>query len=303
MMYNPQLETFICVVDAGSFNKAAEKLYISSPAVIKQINSLEDSLKLQLFERTHRGLVVTEAGKSLYQDAKYLIQYSKESLNRAQVAMDNQEEVIRIGASPITPTQVFMNLWPEIQKHCPNLRLKLVPFENTPENAREILGNLGQNIDVVAGIFDDTMLNVRKCKGLKLSGEPFCCAVAQHHPLATKKKLTLEDLHGENLRLMRRGWSNQVDMLRDELWKNHSEIHITDFEFYNTEIFNQCENSKDVLLAVKNWEGIHPLMKIIPVEWNYEIPFGLLHSPKPSKKVKKLLEATKKVLEKNSDNM
>ena len=33
MMYNPQLETFMCVVESGSFSKAAEKLYISSPAV------------------------------------------------------------------------------------------------------------------------------------------------------------------------------------------------------------------------------------------------------------------------------
>lgn len=70
MMYNPQLDTFICVVEAGSFSKAAEELYISAPAVIKQINSLENSLNLQLFERTHRGLIITEAGKSLYQDAK-----------------------------------------------------------------------------------------------------------------------------------------------------------------------------------------------------------------------------------------
>ena len=75
MMYNLQLDTFICVVEAGSFSKAAEELYISAPAVIKQINSLENSLNLQLFERTHRGLIITEAGKSLYQDAKYLIQY------------------------------------------------------------------------------------------------------------------------------------------------------------------------------------------------------------------------------------
>ena len=53
MMYNPQLDTFVCVVEAESFSKAAEKLYISVPAVIKQINSLENSLNLQLFERTH----------------------------------------------------------------------------------------------------------------------------------------------------------------------------------------------------------------------------------------------------------
>lgn len=55
-MYNPQIETFIKVADAGSFNKAAEELYITPTAVIKQINLLESSLDLVLFERTHRGI-------------------------------------------------------------------------------------------------------------------------------------------------------------------------------------------------------------------------------------------------------
>ena len=77
-MYNPQLETFIRVADAGSFNKAAEELYITAPAVIKQINLLEAELNLRLFERTHRGLTLTEAGKSLYKAAKYVMQYCKE---------------------------------------------------------------------------------------------------------------------------------------------------------------------------------------------------------------------------------
>ncbi len=73
-MYNPQLETFIKVADAGSFNKSAEKLYITPTAVIKQINLLEAELDVKLFERTHRGLTLTKAGKSLYQDTKYIIQ-------------------------------------------------------------------------------------------------------------------------------------------------------------------------------------------------------------------------------------
>lgn len=71
-MYNPQLETFLRVADAGSFNKAAEESYITPTAVIKQINLLETSLDVKLFERTHRGLILTKAGKSLYQDTKLL---------------------------------------------------------------------------------------------------------------------------------------------------------------------------------------------------------------------------------------
>lgn len=84
-MYNPQLDTFVCVVESGSFSKAADKLYISPPAVIKQINSLEASLGLQLFLRTHRGLIPTQAGESLYKDAKYIIRYCNESVQSAKI--------------------------------------------------------------------------------------------------------------------------------------------------------------------------------------------------------------------------
>ena len=61
IMYNPQLETFIRVADAGSFNKAAEQSYITPTAVIKQINLLEADLDVKLFERTHRGLTLTKS--------------------------------------------------------------------------------------------------------------------------------------------------------------------------------------------------------------------------------------------------
>ena len=295
-MYNPQLETFLCVADAGSFNKAAEKLYISPPAVIKQINLLEDNLNLQLFVRTHRGLILTEAGKSLYQDAKYIIQYCKDSVTRAKNAMQDSADVIRIGTSPMTPAQVLVDLWPKLQKYCPNTKFQLVPFDNTPENAREILANLGQNIDVVAGVFDETMLKLRQCEGLEISREPICCAVSVHHRLAQKETLSVQDLYGENLMLMRRDWNRYVDMLRDNLWKNHPQIHIIDFDFYDVGAFNQCENNNCVLMAVENWRYVHPLLKILPVDWDYTIPFGLLHSPDPSPTVLQFLHAVEKAV-------
>ena len=279
MMYNPQLDTFLCVAESGSFNKAAEKLYISPPAVLKQINLLEESLGLQLFVRTHRGLVLTEAGKSLVQDARYIIQYCKDSVTRARNAMQSGGSVIRIGTSLMTPAQVLVDLWPRLHDACPDIRFQLIPFDNTPENAREILANLGQNIDVVAGVFDETMLSLRKCAGLELSREPICCAVSLHHRLAQKDRLSIQDLYGEKLMLMRSNWSRYVDL-----------------DFYDVDAFNRCENENYVLMAVENWRYVHPLLKILPVDWNYTIPFGLLHSPSPSAGVSAFLCAVEKTV-------
>ena len=293
-MYNPHLETFIHVADAGSFNKAAEELFITPPAVIKQITSLETNLDIKLFIRSPRGLTLTEAGKSIYRDAKYIIQYCKESVVRAKNAAEDGDRVIRIGTSPMTPAQFLVNLWPKVQQYDPDVKFQLVPFDNTPENAREILANLGRNIDVVAGIFDETMLNLRRCAGLEISREPICCAVSVHHRLAQKEALTVRDLYGERLMLMRRDWSHYVDLLRDDLWKNHPQIQIVDFDFYSVDAFNQCENNNCVLMAVENWRYVHPLLKILPVDWGYTIPFGLLHAPEPSAGVARFLQAIRK---------
>lgn len=290
-MYNPQLETFLRAADAGSFSKAAEEAYITPTAVIKQINLLEEALDVKLFERTHRGLKLTKAGASLYQDTKYIIQYCKDSVTRAKNAMQEDANIIRIGTSPMTPAQLLMQLWPKIQVHCPDIKFQIIPFENTPENAREILGNLGQNIDVIGGIFDQTMLELRGCEGLELTREPFCCAVSIHHELAAKDRLNVQDLYGENLMLMHRGWSLYVDQLRDDIWQHHSRIRIVDFDFYDMNAFNRCENSSDVLLAISGWASVHPLLKVIPVEWEHSIPYGLLHSPQPSETVKRFLAA------------
>lgn len=294
-MYNPQLETFIKVADAGSFNKAAEESYITPTAVIKQINLLEDSLGVRLFDRSHRGLNLTKAGNSMYQDAKYIIQYCKDSVTRARNAMQEDNNVIRIGSSIMTPAQLLMELWSKVQTMCPDIKFQIVPFENTPENAKEILANLGKNIDVIGGIFDETMLKLRGCEGLELLRGKFYCAVSIHHRLAEKNKLQISDLYGENLLLMHRGWSHYVDQLRDDLWQNHPKINIVDFEFYSMDVFNRCENTNDVLLAVPGWANVHPLLKVIPVEWEHSIPYGILHSPNPTPVVQKFLDMAKEI--------
>ena len=295
-MFDSQLNVFVVVADEGSFSKAAEKLFISTTAVIKQINSLEESINLKLFKRSFKGVSLTEAGKSLYSDAKYIIQYLKDSVARAENAMNYEENIIRVGTSIMTPSNLLLEIWPNVHNLYPNLKFKLVSFENTPENAREILANLGQNIDIVAGIFDDTLLDYRQCEALEISKVKFCCAVSVHHRLAEKDKLTIEDLKNENLMLIRKGWSSYVDKLRNDLVKNYSHINIVDFPFYNVEVFNQCESENNVLLTIDYWRNVHPLMKVIPVDWDYTIPYGFLHSPEPSPQVESFLKAVIKII-------
>ena len=94
--------------------------------------------------------------------------------------------------------------------------------------------------------------------------------------------------------LIKRDWSLYIDQLRDDIWKNHPQIHIVDFDFYDTNVFNQCENNNCVLMAVQHMKYVHPLLKILPVEWDYTIPYGLLHSPNPSPIVKQFLNAVSK---------
>ena len=78
-MYNPQLDTFIRVAEAGSFSKAAQESFITPTAVIKQMNLLESRLGLTLFHRSHQGLSLTRAGRSLLADARHIVRYSQES--------------------------------------------------------------------------------------------------------------------------------------------------------------------------------------------------------------------------------
>lgn len=97
--------------------------------------------------------------------------------------------------------------------------------------------------------------------------------------------------------LMYRVWSCYVDKLRDDIWENHNQIHILDFDFYDVDIFNHYQNSSDILMVVKAWNNVHPLLKIIPVEWEYNIPYGLLYSSNPSEIVQHFLSAVQTILD------
>ena len=293
-MYNPQLTTFISVAENGSFTKSADALYITPTAVMKQINALEERLGITLFERTNHGLKLTEAGKSFLQDAKYIVDYSDRAIEKAkEIENKDKRQSIRIGTSIMTPAKFLLDVWSEIQKFNPYLKVELIPFENTPINAVEILKNLGKHIDIVAGLYDDYFLKERGCKAAHLYDKKLLFAIPVTHPLCGQKEITLSDLKGRKVFLIRKNWNEYIDELRTDLTENGTEIE--DFEMFNLSAYNRAVQENTPIITVEGWEDVHPLLRIVPADWEYRIPFGILYSPTPTKQVKDFIGALQKI--------
>ncbi len=298
-MISPQLLTFIAVASDGSFSKAAENRFLSPTAVMKQINSLEERLGVSLFRRTNHGLQLTDAGRSVLSDAKYLVDYANRAKEKAQeIDRKENQRSIRIGTSLRTPAKFILDIWTEIQDIAPNLKVELIPFENTPENAREILTNLGRQIDVVAGIYDDNFKKERGFQTIHLEDKKICFAVPLTSSLALKRRISLEDLKPTGVMLIRKGWNQYIDDLRTALEK--ANVKVKDFDFFNLAAFNEAVKQNTPIIAISGWENVHPLLKIVPSKVKVTVPYGIRYSKEPAKHVRQFIKAVDSIVNKKT---
>ena len=93
-----QMRYFIEIVEQGSLNKASQHLYISQPALTKQLGILEKYMKSKLLIRTSNGIKLTASGRYLYERSNIIISMVNETINKIQKF--NSENTIRIGALP-----------------------------------------------------------------------------------------------------------------------------------------------------------------------------------------------------------
>lgn len=290
-MFNPMLTVFTCVADCGSFTKAAESLFISPTAVMKQINSLEKHLNMKLLNRTSHGVRLTPAGEVIYRDAKFLFEYSERSMENARKAMENEDRTFCVGTSLLNPAKPFMDLWYRTSRNFPNYKLHLVPFEDNHEGILSVIGQLGKKFDFLIGVCDSKMW-LNQCNLLPLGRFKKMCAVSREHRLAEKERLTLSDLYGETLMMVAEGDSGVNDFIRNDLKRNHPEITIEDTpHFYDVSVFNRCAETNNVLLTLECWKDVHPALVTIPVDWDYSIPYGLMYALKPPVDVQKFVDA------------
>ncbi|MCM1160828.1 MAG: LysR family transcriptional regulator [Roseburia sp.] len=290
-MYNPVLDTFITVVDCGSFTKAAEHLYISPTAIMKQMNSLESHLQIRLIERTPSGIHLTPAGKIIYKDAKFMIDYSKKSIASANAASASYDTIFSVGTSLLNPAKPFMDLWYLVNKDFPNYKLHLVPFEDDHQGILSEIEKLGKKFDFLIGVCDSRKWLMR-CEFLPLGRYKKMIAVPRDHHLASKKLIEMEDLYGHTLMMVPQGDSGTNDFIRNDLEKNHPAIQIEDTpSFYDMTVFNRCAETGKALLTIECWQDVHPELVSIPVHWDYSIPYGLLYSSNASDDVLRFVEA------------
>ena len=284
-MYNRELITFITVADQGSFLKAAQELYITPASVMNQMNKLERIIGAKLIERTNQGTYLTAAGRSIYQDAKQMMDFAEAAIKKARLLADSEQNTIRIGTSILRPCKKLIDLLAEIDNGSLPFQINIVPFDDDPAGLESVLSALGKQVDCFVGPCDS--IEWRKQHNIFLLDKLPCrIAVPRKHRLAKKKSLCWSDLDGETFMIVKRGESAVLNQMRDDILKKRPQIKIVDApNFYDTSIFNECEQMNYLMETLDIWTDIHPSLVTLPMEWNYDVPYGIVYAKKPSNTV------------------
>jgi Transcriptional regulator len=184
------IEAFVYVNHFGSFNKAAEVLYLSQPSVTARIQTLERELDCRLFDRLGKQIVLTEKGKQFLPYALKILQtYRKSKLQLQQRAAVPNE--LRIGSTVSVSNYVIPGLLPILKARFPELTFKL-----TTATTDDLVAKLlNREIDIAF---------VRKLAHPALQSfpyyeDPIKLYVYADHPFVGSGRASLRDIIGQPL--------------------------------------------------------------------------------------------------------
>ncbi|VVP22418.1 LysR family transcriptional regulator [Pseudomonas fluorescens] len=181
------METFVYVVETGSFSAAARRLNIGQPAVSKTIAQLESRLAVRLLLRSTRGLTPTEAGLAFFERAKRALEEADEADNAARGAAGGLTGNLRICAAvTFGRMHIVPHLGPFLEQN-PALNIDLMLDDRNVNLVEE-----GVDIALRMGTLSDSGLTARKiseCRRVVLGtpayfekyGEPTCPADLSKH--------------------------------------------------------------------------------------------------------------------------
>ena len=288
-MLDKTVETFLAVAEHGSMNKAAAALYISPTAVMNDLNRLEARLGFPLFERSNRGLMLTKSGASLYQDALRLRSEAQIAVSRARQLSDPEQIHVRIGSSRLRAYEPFLEAFQDSRESFGPFRITVVPFDD--QSLDDVFRSLGRDFDLLGSICDITNWK-RHYQFTRLWDSRFQIAVCRRHPLFSRECLTIEDLFDQHILFIEPGTSAVIDEIRRTLLRDYPRVHIEDYPpHYDMGFFNRCAEEGILGLTVEEWDGVHPSLRNIPIDWSYTTPYGVLYPLHPSPPLIRFIEA------------
>ena len=133
-----ELEPFLVLASELHFRKAAERLFISQPALSKSIRKLEQKVGGPLFLRTRRKVVLTESGRVLVPLAEKLLRESKSAFELAQQSTEGRAGSLHIGFGVATVSEILPRTILRFRQTYPNVELQMRDM-STPAQLRGLL--------------------------------------------------------------------------------------------------------------------------------------------------------------------
>ncbi|MFV0548778.1 MAG: LysR family transcriptional regulator [Limnobaculum xujianqingii] len=182
------LRLLVCIGEQGNLSKVAEIMNITQPALSKWLSSLEEDIGLALFERHSKGLRPSEGGRLMLEHARRLLndlERSREDIEQFKLGAQGS---LLIGCSPVATDCVSLALLSLIKDY-PNVHVQVVENVMTPLLQSLISGKVDVVVGRVGGKALQLPLNYRV-----LYTEPVCFVGRCNHPLATRDKISWQDL-------------------------------------------------------------------------------------------------------------
>jgi DNA-binding transcriptional LysR family regulator len=201
-MYNApmdlrRLRYFVVAAEELNFSRAAERLRIAQPPLSSQIKRLENELGVLLFDRTGRGVRLTDAGYVLLEEARRIFIQLEQTARIVERVGSGKVGRLSLGFVPSATNEVLPPVLYQFRRGFPDVELFL--HEMMPDQVVQRLH--GRQIDV--GFFylpfDDSALDIRP-----VSREPLVVALPEMHPLAKEPEIDLRALEREPFVLPRR---------------------------------------------------------------------------------------------------
>ena len=152
-----EMETFVRVVESGSFSSAARDLHMTPSAVSKMIGRLEDRLGVRLLSRTTRKLSLTEEGRVFYQRITPILSEVAEAEETISLSTAEARGVLKVNASTAFGQYQIVPLIPAMLERYPSLQVELTMTDSIVNLVEE-----GFDVSIRIGNLTDSSLIARK---------------------------------------------------------------------------------------------------------------------------------------------